>query len=153
MSLFRRVHIRTVPPEFLDPGCPPIQLRFCQLNAKKMEKADLEDTIKAIEKLKAIMERLSEEARAAAIARQAEAPSAAVKPNTFDDYDNDTMLVLAHVERRTDDSSGWVELTPEELDDLSCAEWLAGEIYDVSRSKSAEARGKNSWRWIGRRGK
>ena len=38
----------------------------------------------------------------------------------------------------------WVELTPEEIDDLLCLEWLAGEIYDVSKPKSAEAREKTS---------
>ena len=148
MSLFRRVHIRTVPSEFLDPGSQPIQLRFCQLNAKKMAKADLADTLAAIEQLNQIMASMSDEDRARALdrqeARRVESPQDTAAPNTFADYDNTTLIALAHVERRADDGSEWIELTTTEIDDLLCAEWLAGEIYDVSKPKSDEAREKNS---------
>ena len=37
----------------------------------------------------------------------------------------------------------WAELTDEQIDDLLCLEWLAGEIYDVSKPKSAKEREKN----------
>ena len=37
----------------------------------------------------------------------------------------------------------WTELTTEQIDDLVCMEWLAGEIYDVSKPKSAKEREKN----------
>ena len=145
MSLFRRVHIRTVPSEFLDPGSQPIQLRFCQLNAKKMAKADLADTLAAIEQLNQIMASMSDKDRAVALDRQKHAALKAqdtAAPNTFADYDNTTLIALAHVERRADDGSEWIELTTTEIDDLLCAEWLAGEIYDVSKPKSGEAREK-----------
>ena len=145
MSLFRRVHIRTVPSEFLDPGSQPIQLRFCQLNAKKMAKADLADTLAAIEQLNQIMASMSDKDRAVALDRQKHAAPKAqdtAAPNTFADYDNTTLIALAHVERRADDGSEWIELTTTEIDDLLCAEWLAGEIYDVSKPKSDEAREK-----------
>ena len=140
--------IRTVPSEFLDPGSQPIQLRFCQLNAKKMAKADLADTLAAIEQLNQIMASMSDEDRAVALdrqeARRVESPQDTAAPNTFADYDNTTLIALAHVERRADDGSEWIELTTTEIDDLLCAEWLAGEIYDVSKPKSDEAREKNS---------
>ena len=144
MALFRRVHIRTVPSEFLDPGSQPIQLRFCQLNAKKMAKADLADTLAAIEQSNQIMASMSDKDRAVALDRQKHAALKAqdtAAPNTFADYDNTTLIALAHVERRADDGSEWIELTTTEIDDLLCAEWLAGEIYDVSKPKSDEARG------------
>ena len=89
MSLFRRVHIRTVPSEFLDPGSQPIQLRFCQLNAKKMAKADLADTLAAIEQLNQIMASMSDKDRAVALDRQKHAALKAqdtAAPNTFADY-------------------------------------------------------------------
>ena len=60
MSLFKRVHVVTVPPEFLDVDDPKTQLRFSQLNAKKMAKADLNE----------IMEALSDEQRQASLDRQ-----------------------------------------------------------------------------------
>ena len=148
MSLFRRVHIRTVPSEFLDPGSQPIQLRFCQLNAKKMAKADLADTLAAIEQLNQIMASMSDKDRAGALDRQKHAALKAqdtAAPNTFADYDNTTLIALAHVERRADDGSEWIELTTTEIDDLLCAEWRAGEIYDVSKPKS-DRRGKNTHR-------
>ena len=123
MSLFRRVHIRTVPSEFLDPGSQPIQLRFCQLNAKKMAKADLADTLAAIEQLNQIMASMSDEDRAVALdrqeARRVESPQDTAAPNTFADYDNTTLIALAHVERRADDGSEWIELTTTEIDDFT----------------------------------
>ena len=121
MSLFRRVHIRTVPSEFLDPGSQPIQLRFCQLNAKKMAKADLADTLAAIEQSNQIMASMSDKDRAVALDRQKHAALKAqdtAAPNTFADYDNTTLIALAHVERRADDGSEWIELTITEIDDL-----------------------------------
>ena len=148
MSLFRRVHIRTVPSEFLDPGSQPIQLRFCQLNAKKMAKADLADTLAAIEQLNQIMASMSDKDRAGALDRQKHAALKAqdtAAPNTFADYDNTTLIALAHVERRADDGSEWIELTTTEIDDLLCAEWRAGEIYDVSKPNPTR-RGKNTHR-------
>lgn len=155
MSLFKRVHVVTVPAEFLDDGDPKTNLRFSQLNAKKMAKANLNDTLDAIERQNEIMAKLSEEQRQASLDRQRTVDSDSIKraqeraeePDTFDDFDQHTLVSLAHVEHKVLRKPGellWVELTSDEIDDLLCLEWLAGKIYDVSKPKSAKAREKNS---------
>ena len=108
-TAFKRVHVVTVPPEFLEVDDPKTQLRFSQLNAKEMAKADPVAT-----------------------------PRAA--PYTFDDFDQHTLVALAHVEHQPGAGTTWTELTSDEIDDLLCLEWLAGEIYDVSKPKSAKER-------------
>ena len=161
MSLFKRVHVVTVPPEFLDKDAPKTQLRFSQLNAKKMGKANLNDTLDAIDRQNTIMEALSEEQRQASLDRQRTQDAESIKraqeraeePDTFDDFDQHTLVSLAHVHHKPDHDpltgpppsiDTWVELTSDEINDLLCLDWLAGEIYDVSKPKSAKAREKNS---------
>lgn len=154
MSLFERVHTVTVPQEFLEKGDPKIQLRFSQLNAKKMAKANLNDTLDAIDRQNTIMGALSEEQRQASLERQKTQDAESIKraqeraeePDTFDDFDQHTLVALAHVKHQvgTNGSMEWKELTDEEIDNLLCLEWLAGEIYDVSKPKSAKEREKNS---------
>ena len=151
MSLFKRVHVVTVPAEFLDEGAAAPQLRFSQLNVKKMAKANLKDTLDAIERQNTIMEALSEEQRKASLDRQRTTDDASIKraqeraeePDKFDDFDQHTLVALAHVEHQPSPGKTWKELTPDEIDDLLCLDWLAGEIYDVSKPKSAKAREKN----------
>ena len=152
MSLFKKVHTVKVPAEFLDKGVSPITLRFSQLNAKKMGKANLNDTLDAIDRQNTIMAKLSDEQRQASLDRQSKqdpestkrAQERAEAPDTFDDFDKHTLIALAHVEHQPSSSGDWVELTDDQIDELTCMEWLAGEIYDVSKPKSAEAREKNS---------
>lgn len=150
MSLFKRVHTVTVPPEFLDEGDKPTSLRFSQLNTKKMGKANLNDTLDAIDRQNTIMARLSEDQRQASLDRQKTTDAESIKraqeraeePDTFDDFDQHTLVALAHVQHQ--DSPGkWIEFTSEQIDDLVCLDWLAGQIYDVSKPKSAKAREKN----------
>ena len=151
MSLFKRVHTVTVPPEFMDKGEPSITLRFSQLNPKKMGKADLQDTIEALSRQNLIESSLTEKQRVAWDARQAlpqdaeaakRAAERADAPDAFDDFDQHKLIELAHVEHMVE--SKWVELTNDQIDELLCMEWIAGEIYDVSKPKSAKAREKNS---------
>ena len=150
MSLFKRTHVVTVPDEYLDDTDSPIQLRFCQLNAKKMAKANLADTLDAISRQNEIMEALSEEQRQASLDRQRTQDSESIKraqeraeePDTFDDFDQCTLVALAHVQHRVGDD--WVELKTEEIEDLLCLEWLAGQIYDMSKPKGSKEREKNS---------
>ena len=150
MSLFKRVHVVTVPPEFLDEGAPTTTLRFSQLNAKKMAKANLNDTLDAIDRQNTIMAALSDEQRQASLDRQRTQDSESIKraqeraeePDGFEDFDQHTLVALAHVEHLVERQ--WVELTEAEIDELLCLDWLAGEIYDVSKPKSAKAREKNS---------
>ena len=152
MSLFKKVHTVTVPQEFLEKGDPPISLRFSQLNTKKMAKANLNDTLGAIDRQNEIMARLSEEQRQASIDRQAtqdpesikRAQERAEEPDTFDDFDQHTLVALAHVQHQPGTGQEWQELTSDEIDDLVCLDWLAGQIYDVSKPKSAKDREKNS---------
>ena len=152
MSLFKRVHTVTVPKEFLQKGDPIITLRFSQLNPKKMGKANVADTIAALSRQNEIESSLTDTQRVAWDARQAQpqdavsaerAQEAAEEPDTFDDFDQHTLIALAHVEHRDEDKE-WTELTPAQIDELVCMEWLAGEIYDVSKPKSAKDREKNS---------
>ena len=150
MSLFKKVHTVGVPAEFLDQGAPPITLRFSQLNPKKMGKANLTDTLSAIDRQNTIMAALSEEQRQASLDRQRTTDPESVKraqeraeePDDFDDFDQCKMIALAHVEHKVE--GNWIELTDDEIADLVCMEWLAGQIYDVSKPKSAQAREKNS---------
>ena len=149
MSLFKKVHTVKVPAEFMDKGAPPITLRFSQLNPKKMGKANLQDTLGAIDRQNTIMAQLSDEQRKASLDRQRtqdpestkRAQERAEKPDEFDDFDVHTLISLAHVEHQV--AGEWPELTSEEIDELVCMEWLAGEIYDVSKPKSAKEREKN----------
>ena len=149
MSLFKRTHVVSVPAEFLDSGDPVTKLHFFQLNAKKMAKANLADTLDAIKRQNLIMKELSEEQRLASLDRQRtidpesikRAQESAEKPDTFADFDQHTLVSLAHVQHQVE--SDWVELTNEEIDNLLCLDWLAGQIYDVSKPKSAKAREKN----------
>ena len=149
MSLFKRVHVVTVPEEFLDKDAKATSLRFSQLNAKKMAKANLNDTLDAIERQNTIMEALSEEQRKASLDRQRTTDAESIKraqeraeePDAFDDFDQHTLVSLAHVEHQVDGK--WIELESEQIDDLLCLDWLAGEIYDVSKPKSAKEREKN----------
>ena len=151
MSLFKRLHTVTVPPEFLDEGAPATTLRFSQLNVKKMAKANLTDTLDSIDRGNTIMAALSDEQRKASLDRQrtVDAESAkraqerAEEADTFDDFDQHTLVALAHVEYSPNPGK-WKELTSDEIDDLLCLDWLAGQIYDVSKPKSAKAREKNS---------
>ena len=151
MSLFKRVHTVTVPKEFLNIDDPVTTLRFSQLNPKKMGKASVADTIEALSRQNEIESSLTDSQRVAWDARQAQpqdaesaklAAEAAEEPDTFDDFDQHTLIALAHVEHQ-DDGKEWTELTGAEIDDLVCMEWLAGEIYDVSKPKSAKEREKN----------
>ena len=154
MSLFKRVHTVKVPEEFLDKGTPPTTLRFNQLNPKKMGKANLEDTLGAIDRQNTIMAKLSDEQRKASLDRQRTTDADSIKraqeraeePDTFDDFDQHTLVALAHVEHQPEPSTtgAWVELTSDDIDDLLCLDWLAGQIYDVSKPKSAKEREKNS---------
>ena len=151
-SLFKRVHTVTVPTEYLSEGTPTTNLRFYQLNPKKMAKANLSDTLDAIDRQNTIMAALSEEQRQASLDRQRTQDAESIKraqekaedPDTFDDFDQHKLIELAHVEHKTAAGSEWTELTSDEIDELLCLEWLAGEIYDVSKPKSAQAREKNS---------
>ena len=70
MSLFKRVHTVSVPKEFLEEGEAAITLRFSQLNSKKMAKANLSDTLDAIERQNIIMDALSDAQREASLDRQ-----------------------------------------------------------------------------------
>ena len=150
MSLFKRVHTVKVPEEFLDKSAPPHILHFLQLNPKKMGKANLNDTLSSIDRQNEIMAKLSDEQRQASLDRQRTTDADSIKraqeraeePDTFDDFDQHTLIALAHVEHQVE--STWTELTSEEIDELVCMEWLAGEIYDVSKPKSAKEREKNS---------
>ena len=152
MSLFKRVHSVEVPSEFLEKGEAAPTLRFSQLNTKKMAKANLNDTLDAIERQNTIMAALSEEQRQASLDRQKtpdaesskRAQERAEEPDDFDDFDQHTLVALAHVEHKAGPGPEWKELTSEEIDDLVCLDWLAGEIYDVSKPKSAKEREKNS---------
>ena len=148
MSLFKRVHTVKVPEEFLDKG-ETITLRFNQLNPKKLGKANLNDTLSAIDRQNEIMAKLSDEQRQASLDRQRTTDAESIKraqeraeePDTFDDFDQSTLIALAHVEYQAEGK--WAEFTTEEIDELVCMEWLAGEIYDVSKPKSAKEREKN----------
>ena len=150
MSLFKKIHTVKVPAEYLEKGAPPITLRFNQLNPKKMGKANLSDTLSAIDRQNEIMAKLSDEQRKAALDRQRtqdpesikRAQERAEEPDEFDDFDQHTLIELAHVENKVE--SEWIELTSPEIDELVCMEWLAGEIYDASKPKSAKEREKNS---------
>ena len=150
MSLFKRVHVVTVPAEFLAQDTPATQLRFSQLNPKKMAQANLRDTLDAIDRQNTIMAKLSEEQRQASLDRQRTQDAESIKraqeraeaPDTFNDFDQHTLVALAHVEHLV--ASKWTELTSDEIDELLCLDWLAGEIYDASKLKSAKAREKNS---------
>ena len=150
MSLFKKVHTVKVPEAFLDKGQSQLTLRFSQLNPKKMGKANLNDTLEAIDRQNTIMNALSDEQRQVSLDRQRTPDPETVKrsqdradePDTFDDFDQHTLIALAHVEHQVD--AAWPELTSEEIDELPCMEWLAGEIYDVSKPKSAKEREKNS---------
>ena len=150
MSLFKRLHVVKVPREFLEKDEPDTTLRFSQLNAKKMAKANLNDTLDAIDRQNTIMAALSDEQRQASLDRQRTQDAESIKraqeraeePDTFDDFDQHTLVALAHVEHQVE--TKWTELTSEEIDDLLCLDWLAGEIYDVSKPRSAKAREKNS---------
>ena len=152
MSLFERIHTVKVPEEFFEKNAPVTMLRFSQLNPKKMAKANLADTIEAMSRQNEIESSLSDTQRVAWDARQALPPDAesakraqerAEDPDEFDDFDQHTLIALAHVKHQAEGKE-WTELTPAEIDDLVCMEWLAGEIYDVSKPKSAKAREKNS---------
>ena len=106
MSLFKRTHVVKVPAEFLDEGEPETSLRFSQLNAKKMAKANLADTLDAIDRQNVIMAKLSEEQRQASLDRQRtidpesikRAQESAEEPDKFDDFDQHTLVSLAHVQ-------------------------------------------------------
>ena len=150
MSLFKKVHTVTVPKEFLEKGDPVTTLQFSQLNPKKMGKAQVQDTIESLSRQNSIESSLTETQRVAWDARQKEPRDAesikrsqelAEKPDTFDDFDQHTLIALAHVEHQVEGK--WTELTSTEIDELVCMEWLAGQIYDVSKPKSAEYREKN----------
>ena len=143
MSLFKRVHTVNVPPEFLDEGAPATSLLFSQLNSKKMAKAKLSQTIESIKQGNVILELISDKARTTQQSEAREdAKQKAEEPDTFDKFDQHTLVSLAHVHHQVEDD--WVELKSEEIDDLLCLDWLAGEIFDVSKPKSAMAREKNS---------
>ena len=114
-----------------------------------MGKANLQDTLGAIDRQNEIMAKLSDEQRQASLDRQRTQDSESIKraqeraeePDKFDDFDQHTLIELAHVERQVEGT--WTELASDEIDELVCMDWLAGEIYDVSKPKSAEAREKN----------
>ena len=117
MSLFKKVHRVTVPAEYLDKGTAPIELRFSQLNAKKMGKANLNDTLDAIDRQNTIMAKLSDEQRQASLDRQrthrcrvdqAGAGKAPRKRIPFDDFDQHTLIALAHVEHQAEPRRGVV---------------------------------------------
>ena len=100
MSLFKRVHSVTVPIEFLEEGDPATTLRFLQLNAKKMAKANLQDTLSAIEQQNKIMDALTDEQRKVSLDRQKTQDAESIKraqdradePDSFNDFDQHTMV-------------------------------------------------------------
>ena len=151
MSLFKRVHVVTVPKEFLEEGDSETQLRFSQLTPGKMARANMNDTLYALDRQNQIMAAL-DDGPASGSARSAESAgpriyeaypgSVAEDPDTFDDFDQPTLVKLAHVEYQK--ASKWTEFTEKEIDELLCLDWLAGEIYDRSKPKSAKEREKNS---------
>ena len=108
------------------------------------------DTLDAIDRQNTIMAKLSDEQRQSALDRQRtpdpestkRAQEKAEEPETFDDFDQQTLVELAHVEHKTGQT--WTEFTSEQIDELPFLEWLAGEIYDSGKPKSAKAREKNS---------
>ena len=150
MSIFSKPHVVTVPPEFLADNDPPTQLRFHQLNSGKMAKANDNDTLIAIDRQNTIMARLSDEQRQASLDRQRNQDAESIKhardraeePDSFEDFDQHKLVELAHVEHKVDGK--WTELTNDQIDELVCLDWLAGQIYDASKLKSAKAREKNS---------
>ena len=152
MSLFKRVHVVTVPEEFLEADDPETQLRFSQLNAKKMAKANLKKILDGIERGNVIMAQISDEQRQALLDRQRTQDAESTKPtedtpeepDSFDSFDQHTLVALAHVQHQPDTGTAWTEFSKTEIDDLLCFEWLAGEIYDVSKPKSAKEREGNS---------
>ena len=154
MSLFKRVHTVSVPKEFLEEGEAAITLRFSQLNSKKMAKANLSDTLDAIERQNIIMDALSDAQREASIDRQKNPDPEATKraqeraeePDDFDDFDQPTLVALAHVHHKPSAAEEWTEFTSEQIDELVCLDWLAGQIYDVSLSRKAPRRGKKTSR-------
>ena len=105
MSLFKTSSRRHGPPGIPRRGRPPTTLRFSQLNAKKMAKANLADTLDAIDRQNTIMAALSEEQRQASLDRQRTQDAESIKraqeraeePDTFDDFDQHTLVSLAHV--------------------------------------------------------
>ena len=46
----------------------------------------------------------------------------AEEPDTFDDFDQHTLVTLAHVEHQPGTGTTWTELTSDEIDDLVCLE-------------------------------
>ena len=144
-ALLKKLHLVTVPQEFGE--LSGVTIRFCQLNAKKMAKADEANTLQLIQTQNRIMSGLSEEARTIALNREVSPEVAqrgrekAEAPNTVDDYDAYTLIALAHCEVLEGET--WTAIADDQIDDLVCLEWLAGQIYDVSKPASAEAREKN----------
>ena len=142
MSLFDKPHIVTVPKEYLADDDPTYNLSFKQLNSKKMAKAKLSQTLESIKQGNVILELISDKARTTQQSEAREdAKQKAEELDTFDKFDQHTLVALAHVRYREGDD--WKVLTDEEIDDLLCLDWLAGQIYDVSKPKSAKAREKN----------
>ena len=110
MSLFKKVHRVKVPAEYLDKGEAPIELRFSQLNARQ----DGEGKPEGYPEGDRVAERrswrkLSEEQRKASLDRQrdkgrflSQVKRASRKkprhPTTFDDFDQHTLVTLAHVD-------------------------------------------------------
>ena len=95
-------------------------------------------------------QQISDEARQLTLARPESTKPADDAPkelDTFDSFDQHTLVALAHVEHQPEPANAvttWTEFTSDEINDLLCLEWLAGEIYDVSKPRSAKEREKNS---------
>ena len=108
----------------------------------------MNDTLVALDRQNEIMAALDAEQRKAALDRQRAPDPESTKriqeraedPDTFSDFDQHTLVALAQVEYKK--ASKWTKFTKEEIDELLCLDWLAGEIYDRSKPKSAKEREK-----------
>ena len=158
MSLFKdNLLIREIPKRFLAEG-ETGRVRFKRLNSEKLRRANEAQTFAMLDQAEAIRTHLSKDARAlsekyAESDAVAKAKAEAVQPRgrkpevakeTFSDFHNPKLVELAHPEFSVNAGS-WTELGSDDLiEDLPCLDWLAGEIYDESRSDDEEAREKNS---------
>ena len=157
MSLFKDNLIACeIPEKFLAEG-EKARVRFKRLNTIKMSKANQENTFKLLDNAEAIRGHLSKEALAlqvkhAELESVAKAKAEGIQPksnkpeivkDTFTDFDNLKLVELARPEFSFK-AGAWTSLGPEDsLEDLPFLDWLAGEIYDESRSYDEEEREKN----------
>ena len=158
MSLFKdNLIVSEIPEKFLAAG-EKVRVRIQRLNTIKMSKANQANTFKLLDNAEAIRGHLSKEAlaiqeRHAESQAVAKAKAEGIQPkskkpevvkDTFTDFDNLKLVELARPEFSFK-AGPWVSLDKEDpLEDLPFLDWLAGEIYDESRSYDEEEREKNS---------